>query len=309
MQDAESLIGSRNTICLRPFPGTALEANLRLCDTRRAEATCRICHLDKGESLLSPCLCSGSIQHVCSECLEEWRKRNPARGASCELCGVAFLYKSERMTWQSRVNFVLSCSGKALALSSLLLCGEVVKLSNIHVWEPLLLLMGVAMFAEAMRDLYRSCSECSPGCLGYSIRRICKYGNVDAMDVWELHKLEWARDGIFPYEPEHTTTCICNCKIFLQVLAVYILTFLIIAEMAGMQIIIPWMESEAGQRAQKIVSKALLIFGVGYTIILLTIHTISCCQFPPVQLCRANNGNLIVRSLHESERRSRVQSR
>lgn len=47
---------------------------------------CRICHCSdmQGEPLISPCRCSGSVQHVHERCLSQWmRSRN---STNCELC-------------------------------------------------------------------------------------------------------------------------------------------------------------------------------------------------------------------------------
>mmetsp|Transcript_4203 Transcript_4203/g.7142 ORF Transcript_4203/g.7142 Transcript_4203/m.7142 type:complete len:337 (+) Transcript_4203:58-1068(+) len=101
------------------LPGDALETD---------SAVCRICHAGSGAAgeeeseLLSPCLCSGSVQWVHRRCLEEWRQKGsqgaPSRVAFCELCG--FRYRFEmRKCW--RLEAVADSLVKAVCASSPLL--------------------------------------------------------------------------------------------------------------------------------------------------------------------------------------------
>mmetsp|Transcript_7993 Transcript_7993/g.17817 ORF Transcript_7993/g.17817 Transcript_7993/m.17817 type:complete len:351 (-) Transcript_7993:238-1290(-) len=84
-------------------------------DSDATFAICRICHTGgKNESprvpglysaeaknvLLSPCLCTGSVQYVHRSCLEEWRARgirgSVRRAAFCELCDFPYRYELRR---------------------------------------------------------------------------------------------------------------------------------------------------------------------------------------------------------------------
>mmetsp|Transcript_111905 Transcript_111905/g.357177 ORF Transcript_111905/g.357177 Transcript_111905/m.357177 type:complete len:284 (+) Transcript_111905:58-909(+) len=66
-----------------------------------ANGTCRICQLPgAGEPLLSPCLCTGSVEFVHKACLDEWRARavNRKHASECELCGFQFRYEMREAT-------------------------------------------------------------------------------------------------------------------------------------------------------------------------------------------------------------------
>eukprot|EP00927_Polykrikos_kofoidii_P066367 TRINITY_DN61982_c0_g1_i1.p1 TRINITY_DN61982_c0_g1~~TRINITY_DN61982_c0_g1_i1.p1 ORF type:complete len:312 (-),score=29.61 TRINITY_DN61982_c0_g1_i1:31-966(-) len=67
---------------------------------------CRACHteeakaevgLDVADQLLSPCLCTGSVQWIHMRCLDAWRIASLRRANRhcCELCGFAFAYEFE----------------------------------------------------------------------------------------------------------------------------------------------------------------------------------------------------------------------
>lgn len=71
-----------------------------LVDDSDRDAVCRICHGPRTENsdnpLLSPCICSGSVQWVHRACLDQWRSQAawPAQKAChCELCGSLYLYE------------------------------------------------------------------------------------------------------------------------------------------------------------------------------------------------------------------------
>lgn len=56
---------------------------------------CRICHCEEAsaEYLISPCYCSGTLQHVHQSCLQQWLKSNDLK--SCELCKYNFIMSYE----------------------------------------------------------------------------------------------------------------------------------------------------------------------------------------------------------------------
>ncbi|CAE8656570.1 unnamed protein product [Polarella glacialis] len=55
------------------------------------EAQCRICHSSAElAELLAPCICSGSIRYVHSDCLEAWRRTNRKNAVSCSICNARY---------------------------------------------------------------------------------------------------------------------------------------------------------------------------------------------------------------------------
>merc|ERR1711874_842680 len=58
---------------------------------------------------------------------------------------------------------------------------------------------------ELVFDLLQSCQHSGQPKLGstlYSLKRLLKKDDADAMDLWELHKAAWARASIYPVEPK-----------------------------------------------------------------------------------------------------------
>lgn len=56
---------------------------------------CRICHCEAepDQPLISPCLCSGSLQYVHQSCLQRWIKSSDTK--KCELCKYEFIMESK----------------------------------------------------------------------------------------------------------------------------------------------------------------------------------------------------------------------
>jgi hypothetical protein len=90
---------------LRYFSSLARREELTGTDDDRHEEseeddnapTCRICRSRHPESsLFSPCACSGSVQFVHRECLDEWRDKtqNPEHRERCAECKTAYTYET-----------------------------------------------------------------------------------------------------------------------------------------------------------------------------------------------------------------------
>lgn len=58
------------------------------------EHTCRICM--EGGTLISPCLCKGTMKYVHESCLTTWRNTNPTRSSykKCDQCKYTYQFQS-----------------------------------------------------------------------------------------------------------------------------------------------------------------------------------------------------------------------
>lgn len=319
--------GTQGKICLRSAPSAGLTKPLIHAGVDAG--LCRVCHIQSEQLLLSPCWCTGSIQFVCQQCLQEWRKTQKGR-ASCELCGFAFLYEFERVPYRQQLWLVMTRARRSIAW---LVCGAAIQcleLRGISVYKPLLVYIVLCIFTEFLYDLYQSSGKTRLGSLGYSIKRLCTTSDVDEMDLWELHKAEWARAGIVPNEQRvkdaqgrlmEKKTC---AEVFCQdcrdgmngpvapmgLVTVCGLVWCIAASDLPSRIsmadyISPTLRTKWQVREEH-ACKILLPVGLLYLVFALMIHLLSIWRKPSIQLVTGSDGKPVVRNLRECERRSRT---
>lgn len=313
--------GTRGRICLRSAPNTDLAKPLIHDDVE--DAFCRVCHIQGNELLLSPCWCRGSVQFVCHQCLQEWRKTQKGR-ASCELCGFSFLYEFEIVPYREQLWLLMTRARRSI---SWLVCGALIQcldLLGISLYKPLPELIVSCILTEFLYDLYRSLGTAQLGSLGYSIKRLCTPpSDVDEMDLWELHKAEWARAGIVPNEQrvKKTSTCaeaFCQeCRVIINgpvgpmgLVTLCGLVWCIAASdlpsrIAMSAYISPTLRTQWQVREEH-ACKFLLPVGLVYLILALMIHILSMWRKPSIHLVTGSDGKPAVRNLHEYERRSRA---
>lgn len=75
--------------------------------------------LEDSDSLVSPCLCDGSVRWVHRRCLSQWRlmgtgRQDMIRATRCELCGFEYVYELEWTPRSERVQLLL-CHTMAIA--------------------------------------------------------------------------------------------------------------------------------------------------------------------------------------------------
>lgn len=90
--------------------------------------SCRVCSETGGE-LLSPCLCSGSVQFVHRECLNRWRSTSSRAFQTCEICEYNYVIQITNVSQRavsccgclrfshSTCYFLLKCATDVLALT------------------------------------------------------------------------------------------------------------------------------------------------------------------------------------------------
>jgi len=192
--------------------------------------------------------------------------------------------------------WIIGCMGYVLMESRQL---------NMETPFPIILL--VFVIQDGLMDLHDSLVEPYMGSLGYSVKRMRAGSGARAMDLWELHKIEWARAGVYPMEhsPFRLKTCEDHCKeslrFFVLLFGFYLSTcFMVWASIAPA--IGRWLISSTGRA----VVLALLMIGAGYLVTAIVLHTVSALMVPPIQLRTDVDGGPLVRSLHESETRRQV---
>jgi len=277
------LQGTCDSICLRSPPRSGLTRPL--LETDLQDAACRICHLAQAELLLSPCWCTGSVQYVCQGCLREWRGRSSTRIVSCELCKVAFQYEFNRVPYPQRAFFVMLHSWRVFALLTGATVCELCWSYGVIVQQPIPMFLVAGILFEFGYELYRSCGEPQFGTVCHSLRRIFTHSDVDDMDLWELHKAEWAQGGITPFEVEAMSSHQSHGgRICLQSVAGYILFVFILIWVSAAPESWSWIESHQMQRLETQVCKPFLTAGLVYLICVSFLHFLGAWCKPPVQL-------------------------
>jgi len=301
--------GTRGTICLKsPLPPSLAEP---LLGADRGDAVCRICMQQPDGLLLSPCWCTGSIQHICDPCLRQWRSNNRKCSESCELCGVAFQYEFERVPWRGRLLVAATRSWRCFAL---LVCAIVCQLQYLGVFSVIpchvstFVVVGIAF--ELCYDLYRYVSQDRLGTLGYSLKRLLRSSDLDEEDLWQLHLVEWVRTGISPVKRKGILLpCASIRKHFSGSLLAMMGVFVFILFFDGTVCLLlhcKWLEDDRVRAFEASTGKYALTLGLVYLIGAVLLHVVSACCKPSLRLITDPDAKPRVRSLLAHEKRGRA---
>jgi len=320
--------GTRGSICLRSPPASpelrsqpSPEFTQPLLEVESLDVFCRICHMQCHEgSLLSPCWCSGSVQHVCQDCLNSWRSTNEKKSMNCELCGFAFLYETERVPLREQAPLVVMRSKRCFALLVCAITYGLLRICGSQIVEPFPLWLVGLIWAQLGSDVISSAAEADPqlGSFGYSLRRLRAKTDVDAMDLWMLHKAEWARYGIRPFESPYATTApllllpqplqiIGGSLLVLPItFGGFVLMGSFIVWFYANPFFVAFFESKRGQIFEERIVTPLFTIGMMYLVCAALLHIVSVIRSPPLRLATDAASKPCIRSLLPHEKRSRV---
>jgi len=296
-----------NTVCLK---SNNSKLNLRECareepllrdEEEQEEACCRICYDDDSTQLLTPCRCAGSMGYICRTCFSEWRKYHEERGVRCELCGFAFLFECQAVSRKEQVALLWKITYRSMGMLVLVIAAFVASYT-MHRWvaEDMYWVIACLVLREVVSDIYNSFPP-SIGSSAYSLKRIHAPLQAKAMDMWELHKLEWTRFGIKPDERAEARRC-QQLKPCIEVLVLYIAVLFVITWLTAPKIVVNYFDSRSGRLAESEVTRPVIGMGSLYLLMQTSLHCLSFSRSPPIQIRRTPDGKPIVRSLSGTEK-------
>lgn len=301
---------SKGRMCIRSVPTKGLSKPL-LQDSieESGEAkTCRICHMEPdkdGEPFLSPCWCSGSVQYVCRECLGEWRRKNFDQRVSCELCGFAFCYEYESVPANIWVWALLNRHWTTFMYFTIALVLQISFIFSFQPIEPMPFMASLAIVVELAFDLHNSVGNPEYGSFGYSLKRLTKGTDVEAMDLWELHKNEWARGGLKVYMNQGGGS-LSGLRSCLEAIGLLLVLSCLFTYINLPHQFFSWLMSDKGQHFMENISRPALFFELAYLTFAVCLHSISMSRSPPIRLLQDSDNEPTVRSLLAHERRNKL---
>merc|ERR1711971_127828 len=161
-------------------------------------------------------------------------------------------------------------------------------------------LLDVAVIGCFAYDLRGSLGIPQIGSLGYSLQRMRPGSDAHAVDLWALHKSEWARAGLQPIESVPRSS-FSDCKIFVEVLCM-----MAVGALLMVLVCMPpeWlMTSSEGALLATRLSSPFLQFGFAYSSFAVLVHIASMYCKPPLEFVVEKEGAPRIRSLHAHERR------
>lgn len=171
-------------------------------------------------------------------------------------------------------------------------------------------LLFVMILQDGLFDLHQSLVEPAIGSLGYAIKRVRGGFDANALELWELHKKEWAQGGIHPTEEDddRPENCEDKCKWGLQGLAIMIGFYFSSCMMLWVSLA-PQVEKVLAQDTSQMIACSLLIVSGGYLFVAVAMHWKSVFNVPTIKLKTDVDGKPRVRSLKEHEKYLRPMSR
>jgi hypothetical protein len=280
-------------------------------------ACCRICHFQDDEPLLSPCWCAGSVQYVCRDCLNYWHEKKKASGQaddirSCELCGLAFLYETERAPITELVRLLSQRSWRCFVLLFCTVYYHAMYLQGRDVAQPAPLFLAAAILGEFCYDVFLSSGQPHIGSSGYSWKRMLAVKDADAIDLWALHKAEWAQDGLAPFEelpmrgpsPCTSITMAAGGSVLMNLILLGLFDHSpSLPVVPGGERLIPGL-----QKMDHLICRPLCALGLFYLVSACLLHTLSLIRNPPIRLVTDSDEKPLVRSLKKHEQRCKVDS-
>lgn len=303
--DIKIFSDKQGRIFLRSLPSSTDLAK-PLLDADLQDARCRICQTQPDEPLLNPCWCAGSVQHVCPHCLNKWRGLSAKNRMSCELCGFAYLFEFERVPSHELVRHVVMHSWRSMVLlGCVTVCLFMLSDRVAVVMAPAQLLLVICVMCAFICDAYRSLGKPQFGSVRYSLMRLRSGSDAGVMDLWELHKVQWAQAGISPTEVDSTSDK-SLCRPFLEVIGgMFCVTFMMVWVSLPPEFFV-WFTSKYVETIAVQMCKPCLAVGFVYLLVVVLVHTFTLVHVPPLRLVTDSDAKPLVRNLIAYEKRSRI---
>jgi hypothetical protein len=173
-------------------------------------------------------------------------------------------------------------------------------------YEPMPFMVVLAIFVEFAFDLHHSIGNIPEyGSFGYSLKRLTKGADVEAMDLWELHKNEWRTGGLKVYESSRTGS-LSGLRSCLEAIGLVLLLGCLFTWVNLPHQFFAWWTSDQGRSYLDAISLPTLVLELAYLTAAVCLHSLSMSRCPPIRLLKDSDNEPEVRSLHAYEKRNKL---